>query len=274
MPDPITGLIGGGLGILGGGIFGHQGNMARRGAMAGAGRALQQAYREMLDKQEDRFGDIHDTYTETYEGAIDGFSENYQAVLDRMNTQYTGLLSMYETGADEAIAAYDVGRDNTIAATRQATESAARRQLAANAITGMGNTTYGNAAVAGIERQGALQEGVVLEQYATGRAGLLANKTQGLAAIMGNRISQTATLGGQHMGGLASLQTGYAGGLSQLDMTGLNQYLQIAEGPIRAQFDTQMAIAQMPTGMDAFAGALGGIGSGLLAGAAGGMFAA
>jgi hypothetical protein len=259
--------------MLGSGILSHQGNMARKGAMSGAGRALQLAYKEMLDEQEDRFADISDTYSETYEGAIDDFGANYQGVLDRLNTQYGDLIARYSSGSDEALAAYDVGRDSTIAATQQATENATRRQVASNAFTGLGNTTFGNAAVAGIERQGALQEGVIHEQYASGRAGMLTAKNQGLASIMGNRIGQTAVLGGKHMSGLASLQTGYAGGLSQLGMTGLNQYLQIAEGPIRAQFDTQMAIAQMPTGWDAAAGVLGGIGGGLASGAAGGFFA-
>jgi hypothetical protein len=252
--------------MLGGGILGHQGNMSRKGAMGSAAGKMMAAYQDMLDSQQERFGQIETQYNEVYSGAIEDYGGNYADAVSRLDERYANLVSQYTAGMDESIAAMDVGIEDSRAAIRQATQSGVRRQQAANAITGLGNTTYGSAAVAGLERQGALQEGVLNEQYASARAGLLAGKTQGLSGILGNQITQGTALAGQHMQGLASLQTGYAQGGAGLGMQGLNQFLSIAEAPIQLRYQNAMQRASMPTGMDAAAGVMGGIGSGLLGG--------
>lgn len=265
MPDPITGIIGGGL-MIGGGILGHQGNMSRKGDMGQAAGRVMAAYQQMIDEQRERFGQIEGQYSDVYSGAIGDYRENYAAAVAQLDDRYENLLSQYTAGMDESIAAMDLGIADSRTAIRQATQSGVRRQQAANAMTGLGNTTYGSSVVAGLERQGALQEGVLNEQYASTRAGMLATQAQGTAGILGSQIGQSTALAGQHMQGLASLQTGFATGGASLGMQGLNQFLSLSQAPIELQYQNAMQRASMPTGMDAFGGILGGIGSGLLGG--------
>lgn len=265
MPEPITAVIGGGL-MVGGAIASHQSAQDQSGAMGNAQRQYSAAYAALANQQQERFGALLGNYQSTYTDSMDEYTSNYNQLTGQIGQMYESMLSQYSSGMDEAREAYSVGRDNTIAATQQATQAGMQRQTASNAFGGLGNTTFGSQAVSAIEQQGALQEGVIHEQYATGMSNLIAGQTQGMTSLLGNQINQTASMGQHYAGSLAGMQQGFAGNVANLEQGGLQQWLRLREAPLGSQYNTAMQQAQQPTGMGIAGSMLGGIGSGILGG--------
>jgi len=265
MPDPVTGIIGGGA-MLGGGILSHQANQDQAGAIGQAGQWLQDQYAQLQGEQSERFESIMGQFDDTFSGTMEDFYSGMSEQVDLVNAAYDNILSTYQAGMGESIAAYDVGRQNTLASIQQSTQDAQRRAIAQQSFSGMGNTSFGSAQVAGIGLQGAMQEGMVEEQYATGMSQLLANQTSGIAGLQQQQIGMTSQLGQTAAG--AGLTAGMAGGqfAANLGMQGLGQYLNLGTAPLNQVYGGQMQAAAMPSGTGMIGSALGGIGSGLIGG--------
>lgn len=266
MPDPITGLLGGGA-MLGGGILAHQANQDQAGAIGQAGQWLQDQYSQLQGEQVERFDEIMGQFDDTFTGSLEDFFANMGDVIQGVNTAYDDIIiADYRAGMDESIEAYDVGRQNTLALLEQQTLDSQRRAIGEQSFTGMGGTSFGQAQVAGLGAQGALRAGAVEEQYATGMSQLLAGRTSGLAGLQQQQIGMTTQLGQQAAG--AGLTAGMAGGqfAANLGMQGLGQYLNLGTAPLNQMYAGQMQAAAMPSGTGMIGSALGGIGSGLLGG--------
>lgn len=183
-----------------------------------------------------------------------------------LQSDYDSYLEEYTQRTDAAMATYDVGRQNTLAAIQQNTLDSQRQAKAQQAFSGMGNTSFGGAQVAGIGLQGAMQQGMVEEQYAAGMAQMQQGQAAGIVGLQQNRAGLTAELGSQYASGLAGMQQNFASQGANLAMQGHGQYLNLQTAPLNQVYAGQMQSAQIPTGMGMLGSALGGIGSGLIGG--------
>jgi hypothetical protein len=267
----IAAGIVGGLAIGGSAIMGHQANQAMKGRMGAAMGALRKEYDELSAEQESRFAGLLGRFTSSYDSSVTGYETAGDALITDIDSFYDEILTGMAGRQEEALATYDVGRQNTIAASRRATEASMARQVGQNAFGGLGNTTFGNAAVSGIRAQGALQEGVIEEQYAAGKAGMMNRQALSFAGMQGQKANLMAGMGQAYNARLAAMQQQGATQAANLEAGGLNQWLSLQERPITLQYENSMQLAQVPSGMAAGAAAVGGIGSALLSGAAGGM---
>jgi hypothetical protein len=213
-----------------------------------------------------RYEDLISQYTELMMGDESGFTASYNQLIGDLGSMYDETLSDFMAGREEVRSAYDVGRVNTLAAIDQNTLDSKRRAMASQAFTGMGNTTFGDAQVAGIGTQGALQKGVVEEQYATGMSSILATTTAGRAGIQGQQIAGRQGLGSQYMGGMQAA-AGTIAGLRQ-SQTGMYAGLM---GPVgQTIYGGMMQSAQIPTGSGYWGPMLAGMGAGMMSGGMGG----
>jgi len=266
----IAAVVGGGL-MIGGGIMAHQANQAMSGRIGAAGRALSDAYGQLSADQEERFSGLLERFSSSYDSSVTGYEDAGAALIGDIDSFYDEILSGMAGRQGEALATYDVGRQNTLAATRQATEASAARQVGQNAFGGLGNTTFGNAAVSGIRAQGALQEGVIEEQYAAGKANMMNQQALSFAGLQGQKANLMSGMGQAYNARLAGMQQQGAMTRASMESGALNQWLSLQERPITLGYENAMQLAQVPSGMGAASAAMGGIGSALLGGAMGGM---
>lgn len=312
MADPLT-IAGIGAGIAGGGsilgsIFGKKAADAQKRALDQLRAQAQQQYTQLSDynlKQSDeiltsfladRSSNIGD-YKQTYESLIANFDAKYADVTSAYASGMQGMSAIwgtgmndleqqYRSGMQQAYTTAAGGRDATIAAIRQATESSLARTMQRQALTGLGGTTFGQGQLTGIEQQGALQEGVVQEQYASQLSGIQAATTSGLANIAQARIRGASDIMGQQVAGMRQLGMGQlsatsgmrtdlmnqiltsgqqtAGTAAAMRQTSLDNYTRMQQARIGAilGIGAQQA-AQSGAGWAAASGAMGGIASGV-----------
>jgi len=310
--EPITALaIGGGIlggGSILGGIFGKKAADKQKRALDQLRAQAQQEYSKLsaygLEKGDeilqqflaDRSANIA-AYKEPYESMIADFDARYGSletaygagIRDMYSAWESGmgaLESRYEAGMQTAYQTAASGRENTIAAIRRATEASIGRATQMQALTGIGGTTFGQGALASLEQEGAMREGVVQEQYASQLSGIQQAMAGGLAQMGAARVrGGTEILGrlaeGQRQLGLGRLTatTGMRenllnqilGASQQTTATGtamreniLSRYLGTEQARVASILGIQQQqAAQSGSGWAAASGALGGIASGV-----------
>jgi hypothetical protein len=265
----IAGIVGAGL-IVGGGVMAHQANMSQKGNLGRAAGRVQSEYNRLTLEQEERFADMFRRFGSSYDSSVSGFETAGDEMIADLTSMYDEIAMGLSGTQAEALSAYDVGRVNTLEATRRATEASAGRQIASNVFGGLGNTTFGNAAVAGIRGQGALQEGVIEEQYATGKAAMMNQQAMSYAGLRSQQAGAIGSMTQSYNTTLAGMQQRGAGMKVDLENNALSQWLALQSRPIDLRYNTDMQIAQVPSGMATGGGVMGSIGGGLMA-AAGGM---
>ena len=301
-----AGIIAGGA-VLGG-IFGKKAADAQKRALDQLRAAANQEYTKLsnynLEQSDDiltsflsdRSSNIGD-YRQTYESLIANFDAKYADVTSAYasgaqgmsaiwNTGMNDLEQQYRSGMQQAYTTAAGGRDATIAAIRQATQSSMARTAQRQALTGLGGTTFGQGQLTGIEQQGALQEGVVQEQYASQLSGIQAATTSGLANIAQTRVRGATDLMGQQVAGMRQLGLGQlsatsgmrtdlmnqilsagqqtAGTAAAMRQSSLDNYTRMQQARIGAVLGIQQQQSALSgAGWAAASGAMGGIASGV-----------
>ena len=256
MPDPGLPLS------IAGGFMSERGNRQQQQAIGEAGNWLMGHFEGIAGDVNEQYENLLAQYSDLMMGPDSGYTATYNQLTGDLDSMYDNMLSEFRTGREEVLSAYDIGRTNTLAAIDQSTQDAQRRAVASQAFTGMGNTSFGAAQVAGIGTQGALQKGVVEEQYATGRANILGQTTAGIAGIQGQQIASTQGLGSQYMGGMQN----YASSLASMQQAQTGMYANLMGTPAQSVYSGMMQSAQIPTGSAFWGPQLAGIGSGLSGG--------
>ena len=217
-----TGLaIGGtamGVGAIASGILAKQ-----------AADAKGRVYRNMTQWTQGQYQDIGEYQQAAQQDLMTSFVNSRKQNLDQYTAQYNTLIADYDTRYRELEQAYaqqamgveqrfgegmarvrqtaEVGRVNTLAAIDQATQSSLRRMTQAQAFMGLGGTSFGQAALSAEERAGALQRGVVEEQYAGQLAGIEQQTVSGMTQLQQQRLAGQMGLMGQRVtGGLQMRQ--------------------------------------------------------------------
>ena len=211
-----TGLaIGGtamGVGAVASGILAKQ-----------AADAKGRVYRNMTQWAQGQYQDIGEYQGAAQQDLMTSFVNSRRQNLDEYTNQYNTLIADYDTRYRELEQAYaqqamgveqqfgagmarvrqtaEVGRINTLAAIDQATQSNLNRMTQAQAFMGLGGTTFGQAALAAEQRAGALQRGVVEEQYASQLAGIEQQTVTGMTQLQQQRLAGQMGLMGQRVTG-------------------------------------------------------------------------
>lgn len=235
-------------------------------------------YKAAIDTMEKEYGKAR-TYSDAEYGKIVNVflkeraknAEVYSQAYNASVKQYSDVMAQSRKAfAAEGAKAYktlEVGRDATLALLKQQTDLAVARQQLSGMLTGLSNTTFGQAAVNAVAAQGALQAGAVQEQYAQ----TLASARMAQAGAMAGMEQQAAQslLGA----GLGSAQ--YQSGLYQQYTTGaqasrgqaIQQNIGLRQSAIENRYNAELnkAMMDMQAG-NALGGALLGAGLGVATG--------
>lgn len=312
MADPLT-IAGIGAGVLGGGsilggIFGKKAADAQKRALDQLRAKAQQEYTKLSDYNLEQSNDILTSflaerasnigdYKQTYESLIADFDSRY----NELNTAYSanmrdvysqfggGMAAIerqYEAGMGNAYQTMASGREATLSTIRRATQSSVARAAQSQALTGLGGTTFGQAALSALEQEGAMREGVVQEQYASqlaqmqaqttaGMTGLAQQRVGGLVNLERERISGERQLGLGRLSATSGLRTDLmnqiltagqqsTGTATAMRQTSLDNYTRMQQARIGAVLGIQQQQASLSgAGWAAASGAMGGIASGV-----------
>jgi hypothetical protein len=217
-----------GTGLAVGGVAMGVGSIASGILAKQAADAKQRAYRTMTEWAGGQYQDLGKYQQEQQDKILKSFLENRTTNLAQYKGGYETLISDFDTRFKELETAYSqasagitsqfregmgrvretaaVGRTNTLAAIDQATTQSLARMQQAQAFTGLGGTTFGQSALAAEQRQGALQKGVVEEQYASQLAGIEQALTQGVSSLEQQRLANLTQMQQARVGGGLSMR--------------------------------------------------------------------
>jgi hypothetical protein len=154
---------------------------------------------------ENRSGNLSQ-YTTDYTKLIGDFDTRFKELETAYNQQASGITSQFREGMGEVKRIAGVGRTNTLAAIEQATSRNIARMSQAQAFTGLAGTTFGQGVLAAEESQGALQKGVVEEQYASQLAGIEQALVSGVSSLEQQRLANLTQMQQQRVGGGLAMQ--------------------------------------------------------------------
>jgi hypothetical protein len=140
-------------------------------------------------------------YKGGYEQLIGDFDTRFKELETAYNQQAQGITSQFREGMGEVKRIAGVGRTNTLAAIEQATSRNLARMSQAQAFTGLAGTTFGQGVLAAEESQGALQKGVVEEQYASQLAGIEQALVSGTSSLEQQRLANLTQMQQARVGG-------------------------------------------------------------------------
>lgn len=211
-----TGLAIGGV-VAGGGAI-ASGILAKQAADAKA-----RAYRNMTEWAGGQYQELGKYQQETQDTLLKDFVKARKTNLAKYRGDYDRIISDFDTRFTQLETAYSqssaaitqgfregmgrvketaaVGRTNTLAAIDQATTQNLARMQQAQAFTGLGGTSFGQAALSAEQQQGALKKGVVEEQYASQLAGIEQALTQGVSSLEQQRLANITQMQQARVGG-------------------------------------------------------------------------
>lgn len=217
-----------GTGLAVGGVAMGVGSIASGILAKQAADKKQRAYRTMTEWAGGQYQDLGKYQQEQQDKILKSFLQNRTTNLAQYKGGYETLISDFDTRFKELETAYSqasagitsqfregmgrvretaaVGRTNTLAAIDQATTQSLARMQQAQAFTGLGGTTFGQSALAAEQRQGALQKGVVEEQYASQLAGIEQALTQGVSSLEQQRLANLTQMQQARVGGGLSMR--------------------------------------------------------------------
>lgn len=242
-------------------------------AMKGALAQMESSYAQVRTFASSEYGKLIDEFLKERTANADVYSKNYKEAVDR----YSGVMAQsreaFKAAGAEAYKTLESGRESTLALLKQETDAAVARQTLSGMLTGLSNTTFGQAAINAVSAQGALQAGAVREQYAQtlyqaqmAQAGALAGMEQQAAqSLFGAGLGSAEYLSGQYQQYTSALQAARS--------AQLQNELSLRLAPIQSRYSAEMSKAQqdMASG-NALGGALLGAGIGALAEGIGGTF--
>ena len=217
-----------GTGLAVGGVAMGVGSIASGILAKQAADAKQRAYRTMTEWAGGQYQDLGKYQQEQQDKILKSFLENrttnlaqytggYETLIGDFDTRFkeletaysqasAGITSQFREGMGRVRETAAVGRTNTLAAIDQATTQSLARMQQAQAFTGLGGTTFGQSALAAEQRQGALQKGVVEEQYASQLAGIEQALTQGVSSLEQQRLANLTQMQQARVGGGLSMR--------------------------------------------------------------------
>lgn len=242
-------------------------------AMKGALRSMEKSYASVREFAGTEYGKIIDEFLNERTANAEVYSRNYREAVDRYSSVMAQSREAFKAAGAEAYKTLEAGRESTLALLKQETDAAVARQTLSGMLTGLSNTTFGQAAISSVAAQGALQAGAVREQYAQtlyqaqmAQAGALAGMEQQAAqSLFGAGLGSAEYLSGQYQQYTTAAQAARA--------ARLQNELQLRMAPIQSRYSAEMSKAQqdMASG-NAIGGALLGAGIGALAEGIGGSF--
>lgn len=241
-------------------LFGGKRSMRR------ALNRMEQGYGEVRSFASAEYGKLIDEFLKERTANAEVYSSNYREAVDRYSSVMAQSREAFKAAGAEAYKTLEAGRESTLALLKQETDAAVARQTLSGMLTGLSNTTFGQAAINAVSAQGALQAGAVREQYAQtlyqaqmAQAGALAGMEQQAAqSLFGAGLGSAEYLSGQYQQYTSAAQAARS--------ARLQNELQLRLAPLQSRYSAEMAKAQqdMAAG-NAFGGALLGAGIGALA---------
>ena len=147
-----------------------------------------------------------DLYKSGYESLISDFDSRFKDLETAYDAQAQQITSGYKAGMEGVRRTAEVGRTNTLAAIDQATSASLARMTQSQAITGLSGTTFGQQALAAQQAQGAMQKGIVEEQYAGQLAGIEQAMVQGVSSLEQQRLANLTQMRQARVGGGLNLR--------------------------------------------------------------------
>jgi hypothetical protein len=147
---------------------------------------LENSYAQAAQEIGTRYGTGMEGQIARGDQAIDRYRAGMQQALD----QSAQSIADFRTGMQGVRATAAVGRTNTLAAIDQATQSNLSRTQQMQALTGLGGTSFGASSLSAIQSQGAMERGIVEEQYADKLAGIEQAMVSGVTGLEQQRLAQ------------------------------------------------------------------------------------
>ena len=273
MPFLVAAIIGGGL-MAGGAVAGGIGQSQKRKALKALGQAAIEDFGELSNEYRDLFAPILDQYTRERTANMDLYRSEMRRAEQSFSQYFDQARQQYGEGMDRALGEMRIGRESSIEATRQET----RRQQAAatsrNAFTGLGQTTFGSQRVEAIGSRGALQEGMIREQYAGQLSSLEAQRAQGLSTLSAQMGQGLSGLQQMMATNLSNMYQTYSGNIANMGTQGLGTQFNIRQRGMDIGYQAQTGAANLAgAGISAFGSAMSAFGGSLFGAGLGGMMA-
>lgn len=234
-------------------------------------QTMEKGYAGVRKYADAEYGKIIDSFLKERTANAAIYSKAYNSAVKQYSDVMAQSRKAFAAEGAKAYQTLEVGRDATLALLKQQTDLAVARQQLSGMLTGLSNTTFGQAAVNAVAAQGALQAGAVQEQYAQ----TLASARMAQAGALAGMEQQAAqTLFGAGMGA-AQYQSGqyqqYTAAAQAARSARLQANLGLMTRPIESTYaaQTQKAMMDMQSG-NALGGALLGAGIGAIAEGIGG----
>lgn len=258
---------------LGGAAYmGMEAQNAQSDALGDILNSSNDQYGRLANYQQTQGASILDQFLTARKSQINDYTQQYQQSIGNYDQQYASIQQNYAQAMQGVYNTAASGRDNTLAAIDQATARSTHATQQSQALTGLANTSWGDSYLSSIQNQGALNKGIVQEQYASTLAGIQNQTAQGnLNLALGRNQGVT---GMQQQ--LAGNQQQLGGQLSGQELQGrmgiLNNNQSIEMQRISNSLGLQGQQAQFAgSGWAAGSGFLSGIGSALIGAGAQGM---
>jgi hypothetical protein len=270
--EPLSmALLGGGL-LAGGGILGGFGARSRRRALNALAQQAKKEYRELSTEYQGMFEPILDQYTRERTANMDLYRSEMRRAEQSFSQYFDQARQQYGEGMDRALGEMRIGRESSIEATRQET----RRQQAAatsrNAFTGLGQTSFGSQRVEGIGSRGALQEGMIREQYAGQLSSLEASRAQGLSTLSAQMGQGLSGIQQSMATNLSNIYQTYSGNIANMQQGALTNRMNLIQQGYNIGFQNQGQAANLAGAMtSAFGSAMGSFGGAMFGAGLAGM---
>jgi hypothetical protein len=177
------------------------------------------------------YGKIIDNFLKERTANAAVYSQAYNSAVKQYGDVMAQSRAAFAAAGKEAYKTLESGRDATLGLLKQQTDLAVARQQLSGMLTGLSNTTFGQAAVNAVAAQGALQAGAVQEQYA-----------QTLASA---QMAQASALAGMEQQAAQSLFSAGLGS-AQYQSGQYQQYTAAAQGARAAQMQANLGLMTRP----------------------------
>jgi hypothetical protein len=188
--------------------------------LSGGSGAKRRALGRLASQNVDAFRDLGEDYMTQFSTVMQDFTkyrnENvaaFRSDMERSRSDYMKYFeqarTQYGEGMDKAISEMRIGRESTIALSRQENERQQQRARAANAFTGLGQSSFGQQRLEAVGRQGVLQEGLIREQYASQLSSLEAQRASGMSTLSGQYAQGLSAIGSQIATGSSAMTQQY-----------------------------------------------------------------
>jgi hypothetical protein len=265
-------LIAGGAMMAGGSILGGFGARSRRRALAALAQQAKTEYRGLATEYQGLFEPILAQYTRERESNVNLYRQEIEKARTDFTNYFEQARQQYGAGMDKAISEMRIGRESTIAFQRQQTERAQQRATAANAFSGLGQTTFGQQRLESIGRQGVLQEGAIREQYAGQLSSLEASRAQGLSTLSAQMGQGLSGIQQSMAANLSNIYQTYSGNIANMQQGALTNRMNLIQQGYNIGFQNQGQAANLAGAMtSAFGSAMGSIGGAMFGAGLSGM---